>query len=73
MQASGELFFLEYDDFDGLLFDVFVGLDFDISKNVAVGIGVNSVRMDIGIAQDDLNGELDWEYDGALAYLKFDF
>jgi hypothetical protein len=50
-----------------------VGLDFDISRNVAVGIGVNSVRMDIGIAQDDLNGDLDWEYDGALAYLKFDF
>ena len=73
MQASGELFFLEYDDFDGLLFDIFVGLDFDISKKVAVGVGVNSVRMDIGIAQDDLNGDLDWEYDGVLAYLKFDF
>ena len=57
---------------DDSLFDIFVGLDFNLFNNAAVGVGINSVRMDFGVTQDDLNGDLDWQYDGALAYLKFD-
>jgi hypothetical protein len=73
LRASGEIFVLEYGDFNGSLVDVFVGLDFNLFTKADVGIGLNSVRMDIGITKDNLNGAFDWQYDGALAYLKFDF
>lgn len=73
LRASGELFVLEYGDFDGSLVDVFVGLDFNLFDKAAVGIGLNSVRLDIGITKNNLDGEFDWQYDGVLAYIKFDF
>ena len=73
LRASGEFFFLEYNDFDGALIDLLLGLEFDLSKNIDVGIGANSVRLDIEVDRDVLHGAFDWQYDGILAYLKFDF
>jgi len=73
LRASGEFFFLEYGDFDGSLIDLLIGLEFDLSNNVDVGIGANSVRLDVEVGRDDLTGGFDWKYDGVLAYLKFDF
>ena len=73
LRASGEFFFLEYGDYDGSLVDLLIGLEFDLSKNIDVGIGANSVRLDIEVDRDVLHGAFDWEYDGVLAYLKFDF
>lgn len=73
LRGSGEVFVIEYGDFDGSLYDLFAGIDFSMTDNVAFGIGVNSVKIDVGITKDSFQGNLDWAYDGALAYLKFDF
>lgn len=73
LRASGEFFFLEYDDYDGALIDLLIGLEFDLSRNIDLGIGANSVRLDIEVDRDVLQGAFDWKYDGVLAYLKFDF
>lgn len=72
-RASAEFFSLEYEEFDGTLTDLYAGIDYKLFNRASVGLGVNSVRMDIGISDSDLNGKMDWRYDGALLFLKFDF
>jgi len=72
-RADAEIFFFEYGDFDGSLHDVYAGLDYSFSEHVALGIGINSVKMDLGVTKTDLSGRLDWRYEGALLFLKFDW
>ena len=73
LRGSGEIFAVDYGDYEGSLYDVFVGLDFSATKNIAVGVGVNAVELDVGVSKNSFDGEVSWQYDGALAYLKFDF
>jgi hypothetical protein len=73
LRGSAEVFVIEYGDYDGSLYDFFAGLDFSITDNIAVGVGINSVELDVGVTKGSFQGNLDWKYDGALAYLKFDF
>jgi len=72
-RASGEIFALEYEDYSGSLYDIYAGLDYQFFKHVAIGIGVNAVKLNIGVSKDRFNGDIDWRYDGALVYFKFDF
>ena len=72
-RASGEFFVFEYEDFDGSLYDIYAGVDFQVMDHLAVGIGINSVKMDIGVTKANANGNLDWQYDGGLIFVKFDF
>ena len=72
-RASGEIFAFKYEDFDGSLYDIYAGLDFQVMNHMAVGIGINSVQMDLGVTKTNANGNLNWQYDGGLLYLKFDF
>lgn len=72
-RAYGDFFFLEVGDFDGSLVDLYAGFDYQAFENVAFGAGYNSVRLDIGVDSTDLNGDLDWKYDGILVFVKFDF
>ena len=63
-RASGEVFALEYGDFDGSPYDIYVGLDYQLFDRMAIGVGFNSVRMDLGVTKENANGNLDWQYDG---------
>ena len=72
-RASTEIFVFEYDDFDGSLYDIYAGLDYQLFDRMAVGFGINSVRMDIGVTKVNATGNLDWRYDGGLLFIKFDF
>jgi hypothetical protein len=72
-RASGEFFALEYQDFDGSLIDLYAGVDYQLFERAAIGVGINSVTIDLGIESTQLNGELDWRYDGGLLFLKVDF
>ena len=72
-RASGAIFVFEYEDFDGSLYDIYAGLDYQLLDRMAVGFGINSVRMDIGVTKVNATGNIDWRYDGGLLFLKFDF
>jgi hypothetical protein len=72
-RGSAEVFVIEYGDYEGSLYDLFAGLDFSVTDNVAVGVGINSVEIDVGVSKSGFQGDLNWQYDGAIAYLKFDF
>ena len=72
-RASGEIFIYESGDYDGSLYDFYAGVDYRLFEHVAVGIGINTVRMDIGVTKPNLTGDLDWRYEGGLLFFKFDF
>jgi len=72
-RASGELFGLEYEAFDGSLVDLYAGIDYRMFEHVAIGLGLNSVKLDVDISDSDLAGSLDWQYEGVLLFFKFDF
>jgi len=72
-RASSEIFAFAYGDFDGSLYDIYAGVDYQLFERVAIGVGLNSVRMNIGVTKENANGDLDWRYDGGLLFLKFAF
>jgi len=72
-RASGEIFAFSYGDFDGSLYDMYVGVDYQLFDRMAIGVGLNSVKMNLGVDKENANGDLDWNYDGGLIFLKFDF
>ena len=73
LRGSAEIFAFEYGDFDGSLYDLYAGLDYQLFERVAIGVGVNSVGMDLGVTKTNFDGDLDWRYDGGLLFFKFDF
>jgi hypothetical protein len=73
LQGSMEFFFLEFEDSKGTLSDLYVGLDYQWFANTALGIAYNAATIDIDTDGEDSIGEVDYSYDGALIYLKFDF
>jgi hypothetical protein len=72
-RASAELFGLEYEAMEGSLTDLYAGIDYRLFEHVAIGVGLNSVRLDVDVSDSDLAGSLDWQYDGGLLFFKFDF
>jgi hypothetical protein len=73
LRGSAELFAFEYGDFDGSLYDVYAGLDYQLFEHMAIGVGVNSVDFNVGVTKTNFNGDLDWRYTGGLLFFKFDF
>lgn len=72
-RASTEIFAFAYGDFDGSLYDTYAGVDYQLFDRWAIGVGFNSVRMNLGVDKENANAQLDWDYDGGLIFLKFDF
>jgi len=72
-RASSEFFFFEYEEYDGSLVDLYAGIDYQLFERAAIGLGLNSVKLDVGISDASLNGDVDWGYDGGLLFIKVDF
>ena len=58
---------------DGSLTDLYAGIDYQLFTHAAIGLGLNSMRMDVDVSGSRLNGSLDWQYDGVLLFCKLDF
>lgn len=71
--ASGEFLAFEFDNVDGLLVDLYLGIDYQIIEHGAIGIGYNSVHFDVDATKSNFSGNLDWRYRGALLFFKVDF
>jgi len=73
LRGSAEIFAIEYGDYSGSLYDVYAGLDYQLLEHMAIGLGLNSVKINVGITKNNFGGDLDWRYDGGLLFFKFDF
>jgi hypothetical protein len=75
--ATADIFYLEYDAFQGALLDTGIGIEYLPFKNVGFGLGLNAVRYkldaDGGDDLADINGEVRYDFAGALLYVKFFF
>jgi len=73
LNASGEFLVVEFDNVEGSLVDLYLDIDYQIIEHVAIGVGFNSVDIDVDANKSDFSGTLDWRYDGALVFFKIDF
>ena len=73
LRASAEFFFVEYDNVEGSLVDLYAGVDFSVLDHLSIGLGINTVTLDVDISESGFHGGLDWRYSGGLIFLKFDF
>jgi hypothetical protein len=71
--ASAEWFGLEIGDYEGTLYDLLIGIDYRLGNHAAVGLGYNSVQIDVDATEEDLRADLRWEYSGFIGYLRFSF
>ena len=71
--VSGEVLAFEFDNFDGLLVDLYVGIDYQIIDHIALGLGFDSVDFDVDAKKSNFSGNLNWQYSGALLFFKIDF
>ena len=72
-RASGEFFFVEYDNIDGSLVDIYAGFDYSVLDNLSIGVGFNSVTLNVEAKKGGFDGALDWRYSGALVFVKSNF
>ncbi|MCH5374281.1 MAG: porin family protein [Planctomycetes bacterium] len=73
LRGSAEVFAFEYGDFSGSMYDLIASVDYQVTNHVALGAGIDVVNMNVGISKPNLDGDLDWRYDGGLLFLKIDF
>ena len=72
-RASGEFFFIEYQNIDGSLIDIYAGVDYGVTDSLSIGLGFNSVNFDVDATKSAFKGALNWQYSGGLLFLKFNF
>ena len=73
LRGSGEFFAIDLDNVEGSLVDLYVGMDYKVLDRMSIGLGINSVTLDVDASKDSWQGVLDAEYAGGLLFLKFDF
>jgi len=74
LRGSSQWFGIDTGDVKGTLRDVYVAADYRLGERWAVGLAYDEVTMTIKADDSSgFTGELDWGYDGWLAYVKRDF
>lgn len=69
--ASADLLPFKISNTSGLFTDFVAKLEFELFPRVALGIGYDIVILDVNIKSERLNANLNWKYQGALAYVSF--
>ena len=70
-QAGAQFFFLTPGDDEGFLFDFKTTLEYEVHKNIMLGLGYNFTRIDVDLNNDSNTTSLFYQWGGVLAYLKF--
>lgn len=77
LYQAAELLYLSFTDFRGSLLDLTIMLEHKTFKNVGIGIGINSNRVNVTIKNPDSNidffGDIRMDYTGLLLYGRYYF
>ena len=78
LKTSMDFFYLEYKQFRGAVFDTRLALEYKAFKHVGFGLGVDNFRLKVeGEGEDypeiDLNGQIEYNYFGAMLYTNVYF
>ena len=71
LTTSFEYFAVKEDDFEGELTDARIGLEYRPFENIGFGLGYNAVTIFTEATDDD--DEFDYEYEGILLYLSWNY
>jgi len=75
--GSTDLFYLSYGNYRGGLMDAGVGVEYLPFKHLGFGLGLNAVKYRLEADGDgdlgDINGEVQYDFAGALLYVKLFF
>lgn len=74
LQGHAQYFQIDYDGFDGRLVDYQMGVLWQFSRYIGVGVSYNLFDTSTDIDDGrDFQGHLDWKYEGGQAYLRATF
>lgn len=73
LDASVQYFALSYQNYDGDLMDWRVGITWQPSKWVGIGLGYDRFNVNVDVEKESFNGSLDWTYQGPMIYYNVVF
>jgi hypothetical protein len=68
-----QLFTLEYDIYDGTLWDVKAAAFWQPKPWFGLGLGYTYDKIDVDVDRDGFNGSMEWTYDGPQLFLSVAF
>jgi hypothetical protein len=69
--GSGQLFALSIDDYDGTLVNLWAQIYHNPFKHFGWGFGYNWFGFNLDVTDSDLNGNLDFAYQGPMIFVKY--
>jgi hypothetical protein len=73
IDASAQYFALSIEGYDGNLQDYRVGVRWQPSRWVGLGVGYNQFGINVDVDKEKFNGSLDWKYKGPQIYYSIAF
>jgi len=79
LKSSIDLFYLEFDNYEGKIWDFQIALEYNMFKNVGFGLGFDHFEVDVGAEGDtdipgvNFNGNINFLYTGVMIYTKIYF
>ena len=72
-RAGARYFALTIDEIDGSVYAAGISTDYFFSKSFGVGLGLNSVKVDVDATSIIFEGAIDWRYNSAQLYLIYKY
>jgi hypothetical protein len=73
LSGRGDVFGLNYGDYDGTLVNVKAGLDYRVSRHFGVGAGYRYVNYDVNMTKTKFTGNVSYEFNGPTVYATTSF
>ena len=71
LRADGGWFGIKIGEVDGSQWLFNLDLEYNMWKYVGFGVGYRFYRIDVGVTDEDLSGDIRYDYNGFQAFLKF--
>jgi hypothetical protein len=68
-----DYFSMSYDEYDGSLINLTVGVDYRVSRNFGVGLAFRHVDYDVTATKSSFNGGIEYKFNGPMFYITTSF
>ena len=73
LRARADLLSADVGDYDGLLLNVALGVNFRAFEHVGIGLNYNFFKLDVGIDKSNWRGDIETTYEGVFVYASVYF
>ena len=70
LRLRSDWFALDYEGYSGQFTDSFITFEYQVIRNMAIGLGWDRVNIDVAGDEEDKRWDLNVGYDGYMFYLK---